>query len=320
MGEGGRVCEICQHNSRFYCRLPFRNLFQADFFCCDACGSLFLSPLPEENILRVAYAAEYYGEDKERKFHPLIERMIDAFRMKRARELFSYLSKDDLVLDIGCGNGHFLASIRDCGARIEGVELPGAAAERAKKRDGLLLHEGDFLDLHLSPASYHAVTMWHVFEHLPHPKEVVQRVSELLPDGGIFAVSFPNPCSLQSRLFGPSWFHLDPPRHLFLPGAQGFERYLKQSGFCLLNVRHFSLEQNVFGVLQSMLNICGCERDAFYEMLKGRALQDIGLRRSEAGVQFGLAMLLLPISIFWAVFEAILKRGGTVEYIFRKES
>jgi hypothetical protein len=61
-----------------------------------------------------------------------------------------------------------------------------------------------------------AIAMWHVLEHVPRPFEVLERAAANLEDGGVLAIAMPNPQSLQFRVLGARWAHLDAPRHRFL--------------------------------------------------------------------------------------------------------
>ena len=55
--------------------------------------------------------------------------------------------------------------------------------------------------------------LWHVLEHMPDPAAALERVRSWLAPSGVLLVAVPNLDSLQARLAGPKWFHLDLPRH-----------------------------------------------------------------------------------------------------------
>ena len=65
----------------------------------------------------------------------------------------------------------------------------------------------------IDAGSYDVVTIWHVLEHLDDPGAALERIhSWLRPRGGLL-VGVPNLRSLQARLGGDRWYHLDVPRH-----------------------------------------------------------------------------------------------------------
>ena len=288
------------------------------YFRCPSCQSLFLLPLPSAEVLAAAYSSDYYGGG-ESKFISPIENTIERFRMGRARRIASRFARGARVLDVGCGNGRFLKGLHQLGFTIEGVELPGPAASRAEKVEGLQLHLGKFEQLPLPEQSYDAVTLWHVYEHLAEPRSALARVHALLAPQGILGISFPNASSFQGKFFGAHWFHLDPPRHLFLPSTEGFLVLAKELGFELIEVRHFSLEQNVYSVLQSLLNLGNARRDVFYEFLKGRRGAALGISQWSLISQFLLACLFLPFSFLVAMGEAAAGQGATLEFLLRKK-
>ena len=291
-----------------------------DLVRCTKCDVVALWPPPSADQLSSAYGDHYYGPDKS-KFASPVEAVVDRFRRGRARRLSRRLGRAGKALDIGCGNGRFLSFLKSEGFEIFGTELPGRAFERARKIPGIHISQGDLDPTQHEPLSFDLVTMWHVFEHLSQPKELLQHVSSLVRRGGLVSLSVPNFESWQSKVFKGSWFHLDPPRHLFFIGPDEMKRELAEVGFKLVSVSHFSLEQNPFGVLQSLLNVCTDSRDSLYEYLKfwGNRGQNhkYGARLSFFG-QLAFGVLTLPVTLTFSAIEAIAKRGGTVEYVFEK--
>ena len=68
---------------------------------------------------------------------------------------------------------------------------------------------------HESRGTVAAIVFWHSLEHLPAPGRRDRRRAQRLPArGGALLVAVPNSDSLQARVFGDRWFHLDLPRHL----------------------------------------------------------------------------------------------------------
>jgi 2-polyprenyl-3-methyl-5-hydroxy-6-metoxy-1,4-benzoquinol methylase len=79
------------------------------------------------------------------------------------------------VLDVGCGNGGFLAWARELGWQCYGIEIDAAAA--AVVRDlGIAVLGSELRELgaeHL--ASFDAVTLSHVIEHVYNPMETLRQ-------------------------------------------------------------------------------------------------------------------------------------------------
>ncbi|HZI89820.1 MAG TPA: class I SAM-dependent methyltransferase [Candidatus Polarisedimenticolia bacterium] len=284
---------------------------------CASCGRLLLDPRLEEQALPEAYGEEYYGAGT-RKFVPAIERVVDAFRDGRAKlaeRLLGGATKRGRVLDIGCGSGQFLARIIARGHEGHGTELSAATGARAARVPGLTLHVGLLHAESFPPGFFDLISIWHVLEHLPDPDHVLRLCHGWLRDGGALLVAVPNADSWQAKLFQGSWFHLDPPRHLYHFNRPSLEGALTRAGFRVERLRTLSWEQNLYGILQSALNALGFPRDEFYEVLKGNRSIFSSPRLPLEGI---LIALLAPAALLFTALEAAWGAGGTLECVARR--
>lgn len=234
---------------------------------CEQCGVFCLFPPPDDEELLHYYGADYYGASP-RKFVGPIAKAVSWFQSGRARQVARHVPRGGKILDVGCGNGGFLRSMKQRNYDVEGTEWTEISARRASAESELTVHAGDLSTLDLPTRNYDAITMWHVFEHLRDPLETLKVARSLLNDGGVLFLSLPNHESWQARYFGASWFHLDPPRHLFGFGPRSLNVLLQLAGFGVDRRGTFSLEQNPYGFMQSALNAAGFPRDRAYGVLK----------------------------------------------------
>ena len=234
---------------------------------CDQCGVFCLFPAPDDAQLLRYYDTDYYGAPS-KKFVGPIAAVVAWFQGGRARQVAKYVPQQGRILDIGCGNGGFLRMMEQRNYLVEGTEWTEASARRAAMGSELIVHAGDLLTLDLPGRRYDAITLWHVFEHLREPFETLRVAHDLLDEGGVLFLSMPNHESWQARIFGTSWFHLDPPRHLFGFGPRSIRTVLSLAGFDIESCGTFSLEQNPYGFMQSVLNAAGFPRDRAYGVLK----------------------------------------------------
>ncbi len=288
-------------------------------FRCEACRCVFLFPQPSPDVLAEAYATDYYGEGEE-KFSGWIESVLDRFRKRRADVVVSHVQPGCQVLDIGCGNGNFLRYVAERDRRAFGLELPGNSLERARRIPELSLKEGRLQRDDYPPHSFDMITMWHVFEHLDKPRETLAIIDQILKPGGYLVLSLPNFESWQSSLFRGHWFHLDPPRHLFFLGPEELVSEMERLDFKLHRRSFFSLEQNPFGMQQSLLNWLLPDRDVLFEALKGRPGGGRGYSRMNIALQKLFYLSSFPLFAVFSLLEAALGRGGTMELIFQKNS
>ena len=104
------------------------------------------------------------------------------------------------LLDMGCGDGAFLAAAKSRRWEVDGIEVAEIAAQRARNKIGdkhifRTLEEAEFPD-----NCFDVITLWDVIEHLPEPAEILRRLSRLLRPSGKVIISTPNANSLLHRL------------------------------------------------------------------------------------------------------------------------
>ena len=287
---------------------------------CRRCRRMLLDPRPAPGEIPACYKDEYYGSGP-RKFISPIERVVDRFRDGRAALAARLLAGipnagSGRVLDIGCGSGQFLARLARSGCQCHGTELSAETGRRAALVPGLELHLGALEASTYAPGAFDLISIWHVLEHLPDPDSVLGYCHRWLVPGGALLIAVPNAGSWQAALFGGSWFHLDPPRHLHHFNRESLGVMLGAAGFRAERIRTLSWEQNLYGILQSALNAFGFPRDEFYEVLKGnRSLARPPRQIGELVLMAGLT----PAAILLVALEALFGRGGTLEIVARRD-
>jgi len=111
------------------------------------------------------------------------------------------------LLDVGCASGIFLDQAANAGWQVWGVEPAEGFAGRARKLlagRGQVLH-GILEHASLPAASFDAVTLWDVLEHVPDPVKFLQLCASLVKPGGYLFANVPNLDSLPARILGERW-------------------------------------------------------------------------------------------------------------------
>lgn len=285
---------------------------------CPVCGLRQTSPTVAADKIGRYYPESYYGKGNVR-FNPVFEAMTRLFQSRRARVLNDRVARGP-VLDVGCGRGFLLDYLRRSGYSPYGIEFSDTAAWHARHRLKLDVATEDFLTARFD-VKFNAVIFWHTLEHFPAPSEVVARAAQILKSGGLLAVAVPNSESLQARLFGRHWFHLDIPRHYFHFGVKSLEALLEKHHFRVVQRDHFCFEQNPYGWLQSFYNLLGFEHNLLYSLLKHSSARAHELRKHmfQAAAIIALLPVLLAASLLMTLAEAALRRGGTIEVYAIKE-
>jgi 2-polyprenyl-3-methyl-5-hydroxy-6-metoxy-1,4-benzoquinol methylase len=287
---------------------------------CLSCGLVSTNPALSSSEIESHYPESYYGE-KNRRFHPVLESLIRVFRSRRCRAIEAFARKGRIV-DVGCGRGVLLGLMRERGWDVLGVEVSERAAHHAREVLGLSVWVGEFAESPLQPASVDAVVIWHVLEHLSDPAATLDKAAVVLRPAGLLVVAVPNFDSWQAAFSGRRWFHLDVPRHYHHFRLRVLLRLLEERGFSVEAVRHFSMEQNPYGWIQSLLNRLGFRFNHLYDVLKNESARSVPHPVREYPIQSALMFLALPavvaVSGLLFILEVAARRGGTVEIYARR--
>lgn len=176
---------------------------------CRACGLIFLQQPPAD--LGRYYPSEYYDLQTPAN----LERHAPSERHKV--DLLLAHGPAGRLTEIGPGQGVFAYAAKRAGFDVTGIEMDERACAYLSSVAGVAVVHSDVPHEALAalPAQ-RAIALWHVLEHLREPWALVEAAAATLQDGGLLALSTPNPQSLGMRVLGRRWPHVDAPRHLFL--------------------------------------------------------------------------------------------------------
>ncbi len=209
---------------------------------CRACGLVYMDPRPAPREMPEYYPPAFCGHENpdgeldKLKIHGTPWELVMA---ARARVLPPRESGGRL-LDVGCSAGLFLLHMKSRGWTVRGVEPRESSARIARERFGLDVLNACFEDAVLPDASFDAVTLNHVLEHVHDPGGTVRRVCALLAPGGVAVFDTPNFAGLESRVFGERWAAVDAPRHLYHFTPRTLRGLLERNGFPRVVIVHGS--------------------------------------------------------------------------------
>jgi len=285
---------------------------------CAGCGLGRFDPIPDADRVRGLYPDEYYGEPGT-KFQPLIERLVRLIGARHIGFLTRDLKPGARVLDVGCGRGVLLGALADFGFEVHGVEISAEAVRGADPRADIRIAR-DLADAHYPKDRFDEVIIWHVLEHLGDPRGALEEVYRILAPGGRLVVAVPNFASAQARWTGAAWFHLDLPRHLFQFPLAGLRDLLRQTGFAVESAHHFSLRQNPFGWIQSVLNCSSrLPRNGLYTLMhrRSRGAVEPFDARTRSWLLFWL-VVGAPLGLLATLIETACRSGATVHVVASK--
>jgi len=156
-------------------------------FCrCDSCGFVFDSPRPS-----FAQVSAFYS--KMGKYNTWLneKRARDMLWKRRLKKLLPR-SAGGSLLDIGAGIGQFLHHAQPMFTSVVGTEVSESAVAIAKQKYGLALLAGQVEELDLPPDDFDIITLFHVLEHVPDPRMLIDRCHAILKPSGMLLIAVPN--------------------------------------------------------------------------------------------------------------------------------
>ncbi len=176
-----------------------------------------------------------------------------------------------LMLDIGAATGFFLGLARDRGWEVLGLEASAHAAAVANSK-GLDVRAGTLEEGVFPQASFKAITMWDVIEHMDDPGPILERVAGLLEPNGVLAINTPDSGSLLATVAGTRWHLVVPPEHLNLFSRRSLRLLLEKRGFEILQLTTIGKRFTVQYVFQTLSHVMRPGFGALASRLRGTRL------------------------------------------------
>jgi SAM-dependent methyltransferase len=204
-----------------------------------------VTPTPSAEELKAFYEREYFQASHGTYAQAYSETEI-AHRNLLARLMLAAIGEargdtsGGRLLEIGCGEGWFLAAADAAGYAVQGLDFSQAGLakfhpqflDRARFGDAFEILDG----LIAAGETADVCVMEHVLEHVVDPEALLARLPRLLTPGGVLAITVPNdfsPIQLAARAAGAVErdFWLAPPQHLNYFNAANLGPLLSRMGF-----------------------------------------------------------------------------------------
>lgn len=146
--------------------------------------------MPTAADLATLYSQEYYESYADgpgmAAGHEVAAPYLQA-RLQRLTDRFGH----GRMIDLGCGQGVFVAYARDRGWNAIGVETSKWAAEAGRKRHGVQIFDEPLEACPIPSGSIDVIHANHVLEHLADPVATMAVAHSLLKPGGLLVAEVP---------------------------------------------------------------------------------------------------------------------------------
>lgn len=194
---------------------------------CSKCDFIFFKKIPSEEEL-IANYNNYPRTDT-----------ISPITIKRYQELLTILEKyrvTNKIIDVGCGNGHFLAEAKKQNWEAFGTEYTDKAVEVCRMK-GLSIEQGVLNISNYEAKSFDCLVFIEVLEHINNPIKELEKFHFLLRKGGALYITTPNFNSFASKYLNGNWHCVEYPEHLSYYTPKTLDAALRKAGFSKVELK-----------------------------------------------------------------------------------
>lgn len=268
------ICPICnndKNNSKFTIKEMQQGLREEfEYIECSNCGCLFIKEIPEN--MSIYYDNDYSPHKHEYNLkeklldkiyamylnnNPFIKLIIGenvTITTKFWNSLISegMIKKDSSILDVGCGDGKFLTTLKRGGFKdLTGIDL--FIDEKNMKNDVKIIQSS--LEDYCPKRKYDVIISNHAFEHMNNQLKNIKCFENLVNPNGIIVIRIPVKTKPVWDRYGVNWYQIDAPRHFLLHTVKSFRILCDKTNLVIEDIIFDSFEDVFFSCEKYSRNI-----------------------------------------------------------------
>lgn len=210
------------------------------------------------------------------------------------------------LLDFGCGKGKFADIAQKKGYNVKCIETSIERAAYAHDIYGLDVSTSYYTEGKVFAGEFQAITLLHVLEHLPNPKELLTKlINSNLCNSGLVIFEVPNFNSLQRKIAGKGWMHFDAQHHISHFSPSKLNEIGDNLNLKNMKTTFFSFHLGVLGMVDALLKLIGFKKNIIFE-LKNNRNKTLKI----------IILILIPPALLIEVLASIFNQGGIVRKYF----
>ena len=221
---------------------------------CMDCTLRFTQDVPDEASISPYYKSEDYisHTNTAKGFINNWYQKARKFTLQQKQRLITKTTglSSGKILDMGAGTGAFLATMKTSGWQTTGIEPDDDARNIARKTFRIDLLGTDELQ-NLQPASFNAITLWHVLEHVHALHQYIDQLKNALKEKGKLFIAVPNYEAFDATAYNLYWAAYDVPRHLYHFTPRSMKALMEKHGLKIAQKKPMWLDAFYISLLSS---------------------------------------------------------------------
>jgi SAM-dependent methyltransferase len=220
---------------------------------CRVCRGCYTSPRFREDFRHIPFIGKYPFYQRARRLSKSLDDAAARPFISRAASVTNAHPTPGRILDLGMGDGVFLALMQKKGWAISGMDTEADVVEYARTKLKLQsCSAGDAERDPLPEGVFDVITLWGLFQLIYRPQALLEKLRSSLVPGGIIGIGVSNFGGAGARIFGKHWNGLGLPRHLVHFEPQSLKRLVERSGYEVLSL---SFESPYWLIAESMRSL-----------------------------------------------------------------
>lgn len=186
-------CQLCQSaDLSHFLKKDAKSQAPLSITSCLVCGLIQQKDIPSDEELKIYYSHNY-RQDYKSTYSPkpkYVQRAGQA-AIDRIKFLEKHIKINNQVLiDIGAGGGEFVYMAKQSGFNSSGIEPNLGYSSFSKDQYGVDVKTAMLADV--ADSSADVLTLFHVFEHMARPHDVMKKLHQSIKDNGYLFIEVPN--------------------------------------------------------------------------------------------------------------------------------
>ncbi len=221
---------------------------------CATCSLRFTQDVPAKNSIGAYYASEDYISHSDTS-KGLINKVYKKVRQITLKQKAAWVQanshkKQGKLLETGSGTGAFASAMKSRGWDVTGLEPDEKARQHAMELYELNLQPVEAIYT-LPAASFDAIVLWHVLEHVHDLHDYMKKFRELLAPDGVLIIAVPNYTSKDAKIYGEYWAAYDVPRHLYHFSPAAMKKLVEKHGMVIKDYKPMWYDSFYISLLSS---------------------------------------------------------------------